>query len=141
MSASLSTIQIGQRADLSKTITEADVVLYAGIVGDFSPLYMNEEYASKTRLGTRTAPSMLACGLVSSVLNNQLPGPEFAFLRQQYEFLAPIFIGDTVTASVEVVSVEPEKRIVRLRTDCHNQLNKQLLTGEAVLIMLEKVSS
>ena len=134
-------LQVGQRAVLSKTITEADVVMYAGIVGDFSPLYVNEEYASQTRLGSRTAPPMLASGLLSSVLSNQLPGPEFTFLRQQFEFLAPIFIGDTVTASVEVVSVESEKRIIRLRTDCHNQTSKQLMTGEAVLIMLEKVSS
>jgi 3-hydroxybutyryl-CoA dehydratase len=141
MVSAMSLIQVGQRAMLSKTITEADVVLYAGIVGDFSPLHVNEEYARQTRLGARTAPSMLTGGLVSSVLSNQLPGPEFVFLRQQFEFLVPIFIGDTVTASVEVVSVEPEKRIVRLRTDCHNQVNKQLLTGEAVLIMLEKVSS
>jgi 3-hydroxybutyryl-CoA dehydratase len=134
-------IQVGQRAVLSKTITEADVVLYSGIVGDFSPLHVNEEYARQTRLGARTAPPMLAGGLVSSVLGNQLPGPEFVFLRQQYEFLSPIFIGDTVTVSVEVVSVELEKRIVRLRTDCHNQDKKQLLTGEAVLILLEKISA
>lgn len=141
MVTSISAIHVGQRATLSKTITEADVVLYAGIVGDFSPLHVNEEYARKTRLGTRTAPSMLAGGLVSSVLSNRLPGPEFVFLRQQFEFLAPVFIGDTVTASVEVISVEPEKRIVSLRTDCYNQVNKQLLTGEAVLMLLEKVSS
>ncbi|MDX9865077.1 MAG: MaoC family dehydratase [Anaerolineaceae bacterium] len=134
-------IQVGQRAKLSKTITEADVVLYAGVVGDFSPLHVNEEYASKTRMGTRTASPMLAGGLVSAVLGNQLPGPAFVFLRQQFEFLAPIFIGDTVTASVEVVSVETEKRIVCLRTDCYNQANKQLLTGEAVLMVLEKISS
>jgi len=134
-------IQAGQRATLSKTIAEADVVLYAGIVGDFSPLYVDEDYASKTRLGARTAPPMLAGGLVSSLLSNQLPGPDFVFLRQQFEFLAPIFIGDTITASVKVLSVEPEKRMVRLRTDCRNQANKQILTGEAVLIVLEKVSS
>ena len=134
-------IQVGQRAMVSKTITEADVVLYAGIVGDFSPLYVNEEYARNTRLGSRIAPPMLAGGLVSSVLSNRLPGPEFVFLRQQFEFLAPVFIGDTITALVEVISVESEKRIVCLRTDCHNQMNKQLLTGEAVLMLLEKVSS
>ncbi len=87
---------------VSKTITEADVVLYAGIVGDFSPIYVNEEYARQTRLGARIAPPMLAGGLVSAVLGNQLPGPEFVFLRQQFEFLAPVFIGDTMTASVEV---------------------------------------
>lgn len=135
------TIQVGQRAESSKTISETDVVLFAGIVGDFNPLYVNEEYARKTRLGSRIAHTMLAGGLVSAVLSNQLPGPDYIFLRQQYEFLAPIFIGDTVTASVEVVSVESEKRIIRLKTDCHNQEGKQLLTGEAVLILLEKVSS
>lgn len=141
MVTSMPAIRVGQRAMLSKTITEADVVLFTGIVGDFSPLYMNEEYARQTRLGTRTVPPMLAGGLVSSVLSNRLPGPDFVFLRQQYEFLAPVFIGDTITASVEVVSVEPEKRIVCLRTDCHNQVNKQLLTGEAILMLLEKISS
>jgi 3-hydroxybutyryl-CoA dehydratase len=141
MVAPMPIIHVGQRAMVSKTITEADVVLYAGIVGDFSPLHINEEYARTTRLGARTVPSMLIGGLVSSVLSNQLPGPEFVFLRQQFEFLAPVFIGDTVTAWVEVVSVEQQKRIVCLRTDCYNQANKQLLTGEAVLMVLEKVSS
>ena len=141
MVAPMPVMQVGQQAAMSKTITEADMVLYSGIFGDFSPLHVNEEYARKTRLGARTASPMLAGGLVSSLLSNTLPGPEFIFLREQFEFLCPIFIGDTVTASVKVVAVEPEKRIVRLRTDCHNQAHKQILTGEAVLILLDKISS
>jgi 3-hydroxybutyryl-CoA dehydratase len=136
MIASQPQFQVGQRASFTKTITETDVVLYAGIVADYHPLCINAEYARKSRLGSRTAHAMLAGGLVCAVLSNQLPGPDYTFLRQQFEFLSPVFIGDTVMASVEVAAIESEKRIIRLRTDCHNQDGKQLLTGEAVLILL-----
>jgi 3-hydroxybutyryl-CoA dehydratase len=128
-------LQVGQRASFSKTVTEADVSSFAGLIGDFNPIHVDAEYARKTRFGRRVAQGMLAGGLISAVLGNKLPGPGAVYLSQQIEFLAPIFIGDTITASVEVLAWQPEKRLVTLRTDCHNQDERQVITGQAVLLV------
>lgn len=125
--------QPGERQSFSKTITEADVTTFAGLVGDFNPLHVDAEYARKSRFGRRTAHGMLAGGLISAVLNTRLPGPGWVCLSQQLEFLAPIYIGDTIRATVEVTSWQRQKRLLTLRTDCHNQDEQQVLTGQAVL--------
>jgi 3-hydroxybutyryl-CoA dehydratase len=134
-------IQIGDRDSFSKTITESDVATFAGLVGDFSPEHVDAEYARRSRLGRRTAHGILAGGLIAAVVNNRLPGPGCTWLNQQLEFLAPIFIGDTLTARVEVVGWEPERRLVTLKTDCHNQEDRQVVTGQATLIMSEALDS
>ncbi len=130
-------IRIGDRDSFSKTITESDVATFAGLVGDFSPQHVDAEYARRSRLGRRTAHGILAGGLIAAVVNNRLPGPGCTWLSQQLEFLAPIFIGDTLTARVEVVAWEPERRLVTLKTDCHNQEDRQVVAGLVTLIMLE----
>jgi 3-hydroxybutyryl-CoA dehydratase len=130
-------IQIGDRDSFSKTITESDVATFAGLVGDFSPQHVDAEYARRSRLGRRTAHGILAGGLISAVVNNRLPGPGCTWLSQQLEFLAPIFIGDTLTALVEVVSWEPERRLLTLKTDCRNQEDRQVVAGQATLIVAE----
>ena len=78
---------------------------------------------------------MFTAGLISAVLGNKLPGPGSIYLSQQIEFLAPVYIGDTITAAVEVVSWRPEKGIITLKTDCYNQDEKQIVTGKAVLLV------
>jgi 3-hydroxybutyryl-CoA dehydratase len=128
-------LQVGQRASFSKTVTEADVSSFAGLIGDFNPIHVDAEYARKTRFGRRVAQGMLAGGLISAVLGNRLPGPGAVYLSQQIEFLAPIFIGDTITACVEILSWQPEKRLVTLRTECYNQDDRQVITGQAVLLV------
>jgi 3-hydroxybutyryl-CoA dehydratase len=128
-------LQVGQRASFSKTLTEADVSSFAGLIGDFNPIHVDAEYARKTRFGRRVAQGMLAGGLISAVLSNKLPGPGAVYLSQQIEFLAPIFIGDTITACVEVLAWQPEKRLVTLRTECYNQDERQVITGQAVLLV------
>ena len=127
--------QVGERASFSKTISDDDVRTMAEVTGDFNPLHMDEEYASKTRFGRRIVHGVFSAGLISAVLGNQLPGPGSIYLSQQVEFLAPVFIGDTVTATVEVVSWRPDKKIITLKTDCHNQNNKQVVAGQAVLMV------
>jgi len=82
---------------------------------------------------------MLAGGLISAALGNSLPGPGAIYLSQQLEFLAPVYIGDTITAVVEVIAWRSDKRIITLKTDCHNQHDKQVVTGKAVL-MVERPS-
>jgi len=125
----------GQKASFTKTISEADVILFAGISGDFNPLHINEEYARQSRFGRRIAHGLLSAGLISHVLGMQLPGPGAIYLKQDLKFLAPVFIGDTITATVEVLSYREDKHIVTLQTDCVNQNGEKVLTGEAVLMM------
>jgi 3-hydroxybutyryl-CoA dehydratase len=126
---------IGERASFTKTITEADVTSFAGLIGDFNPLHVDAEYARRSRFGQRVAHGMFAGGLISAVLGNKLPGPGAIYLSQQIEFLAPVFIGDTITATAEVSSWRPDKRIITLKTDCFNQAEKQVVTGKAVLLV------
>jgi 3-hydroxybutyryl-CoA dehydratase len=126
---------VGQRDSFTKTVTEADVTTFAGLVGDFNPIHIDAEYARKSRFGQRVAHDILTTGLISAVLGNKLPGPGAIYLSQQIEFLAPVFIGDTITATVEVSAWRPEKRIITLKTDAYNQAGKQVVTGKAVLLV------
>jgi 3-hydroxybutyryl-CoA dehydratase len=127
--------QVGEQASFTKTVTEADVTTFAGLIGDFNPLHVDAEYARKSRFGRRIAHGMLAGGLISAVLGNRLPGPGSIYLSQQIEFLAPVFIGDTITATAEVTDWRPDKRIITLKTDCLNQEQVQVVTGKAVLMV------
>lgn len=130
-------IEIGGREQFSKTITESDVATFAGLVGDFSPQHVDAEYARRSRLGQRSAHGILAGGLIGAVINSRLPGPGCTGLSQQPEYLLPIFIGDTITAEVEVIAWEPERRLVTLKTDCRNQDDRQVVAGRATLIVPE----
>jgi len=125
----------GEQASFAKTVTEGDVTGFAGIIGDFNPIHVDAEYARKSRFGRRVAHGMLTGGLISAVLGNRLPGPGAIYLSQQLEFLAPVYIGDTITAVVEVVEWRPEKRIITLKTDAYNQDERQVATGKAVLLV------
>ena len=125
----------GEQASLTKTVTESDVTTFAGLIGDHNPIHTDEEYARKSRFGKRVAHGVFTGGLISAVLGNKLPGPGSIYLSQQLEFLAPVFIGDTITAVVEVISWRPEKRIITFKTDVYNQEEKQVVTGQSVLLV------
>jgi 3-hydroxybutyryl-CoA dehydratase len=127
--------QIGEKASFTKTVTESDVTTFAGLIGDFNPLHVDAEYARKSRFGQRIAHGIFTGGLISAVLGNKLPGPGGIYLSQQLEFLAPVFIGDTITATVEVTAWRSAKRILTLKTDAHNQKGTQVVTGKAVLLV------
>ena len=126
-------LNVGDIAEFGKTISEADIYLYAGITGDFNPAHLNESYAEGTYFKTRIAHGMLSAGLISAVLANHLPGPGTIYLKQDLKFLAPVHIGDTITARVEILELIPEKNRVRLKTVCLNQKGVQVLEGEAVV--------
>jgi 3-hydroxybutyryl-CoA dehydratase len=130
-----SSFQIGERASFTKTVTEADVTTFAGLIGDFNPIHVDAEYARKSRFGDRVAHGMFTAGLISAVLGSKLPGPGSVYLSQQIEFLAPVYIGDTITAAVEVTAWRADKRIITLKTDCSNQAEVQVVTGQAVLLV------
>ena len=127
--------EIGEQAGLTKTITEADVMAFAGLVGDTNPLHLDDAYARQTRFGRRIAHGMLTAGLISAVLGTQLPGLGAIYLSQTLKFLAPVYLGDIITATVQVIAWRPDKRIVTLKTRCSNQEGQEVLIGEAVLMM------
>jgi 3-hydroxybutyryl-CoA dehydratase len=126
---------VGEQASLTKTVTDADVTTFANLVGDHNPIHTDDEYARKSRFGKRLAHGVFTGGLISAVLGNHLPGPGCIYLSQQLEFLAPVFIGDTITAVVEVTSWRPEKRIITFKTDAYNQEERQVVTGKSVLLV------
>ena len=126
-------LSIGQSARFSKTITEADVYLYAGISGDFNPAHVDEEFAKKTFFKTRIAHGMLTASFISTIIGTMLPGPGSIYMQQQVRFLVPVKIGDTVTAIAEVVEILQEKKRVRLKTTCVNQEGTTVVDGEALV--------
>ena len=127
--------EIGQQASLSKTVTAADVDTFAQLIGDFNPIHVDEETARRSRFGGRIAHGMFIGGLISAVLGNELPGPGAIYLSQQLQFMAPVYVDDTITAVVEVTAWRPEKCIITLQTDCYKQDETQVATGEAILLV------
>lgn len=125
---------VGQCAEFTKTITETDVVLYAGITGDMNPAHIDQGYAERSRFGGRIAHGMLTAGFVSTVLGMKLPGPGAIYMAQTLRFTSPVRIGDTVTARAEVLELVREKRRVRLGTTVVNQRAELVLEGEATVL-------
>ena len=128
-------LQVGQSAEWAKTLTEADVVLYAGITGDFNPVHVNAVEAERSRFGGRIAHGMLSAGFVSAAIAMRLPGPGAIYLGQTLRFTAPVRVGDTVTARVEVAELFPGRRRVRLATVCRNQRGEVVIDGEATVLV------
>lgn len=126
-------LRVGETAEYSKTVSESDVYLYAGITGDANPAHLNEEYAKKTFFKTRVAHGMLSAGFISTVLGNQLPGAGTIYIKQEVSFMAPVRLGDTITARAEVLEINKEGNRVRLRTSCVNQDGTTVINGEAVV--------
>jgi len=124
-------IKIGDSAQISKTITEADIELFARATGDFNPVHLDQAYAEKTMFKGRIAHGLLSVGLLSSILGNILPGNGTIYLSQEVKFLAPVRIGDTITARVEVIELAPEKNRAKFRTTCINQEGKEIVDGIA----------
>lgn len=127
-------LNLGDKAYFQKTITETDVYMYAGITGDLNPAHINEEYAKDTMFKGRIAHGMLTAGLISAVLGMQLPGPGTIYLKQDLKFTAPVRIGDTIKAEVEVSEMIVEKNRIKLRTTCTNQNGDVVLDGEATVM-------
>lgn len=127
-------LTIGQKASFSKTITETDVYLFAGISGDTNPAHINEEYAKGTYFKGRIAHGMLSSSLISAVIGMQLPGPGTIYVSQSVKFLAPVRFGDTITATVEVADILTEKNKATLKTYCTNQDGVVVISGEAIVL-------
>lgn len=131
----LETLEVGAASEWRKTVTETDIVLYAGITGDFNPAHMDAEAAAAGPFGGRIAHGMLTAGFISAAMAHGVPGPGSVYLSQSLRFLHPVRAGDTITARVEVLELKPRTRRVRLRTQCTNQSGTVVLDGEAMVLV------
>ncbi len=125
---------IGEKAKVSKTISETDIYLFAGVSGDFNPAHVNTVEAEQSIFGKRIAHGILVGSLISNVIGMKLPGPGTIYMEQDMKFLKPVYIGDTVTAEVEVAEViNVSKHIIKLKTTVVNQNGDQVIDGFAVV--------
>jgi len=125
----------GDKASRTQTVSDEMVRAFAALTGDANPVHLDDAYAAGTRFGRRIAHGMIAAGLISATLANDLPGPGTVYLNQTLQFKAPVYPGETITATVAVKSVRPDKPIVTLSTVCTNQDDKVVLEGEAVVLV------
>jgi 3-hydroxybutyryl-CoA dehydratase len=123
-------LQVGQTASLGKTISEADILMYAAVSTDTNPIHLDAEAAKASIFGERIAHGMLSAGLISAVLGTRLPGPGSLYMRQSLRFAAPVKIGDTVTATVTVTALNAEKKRATLSTVCTVR-GEVVIDGEA----------
>jgi 3-hydroxybutyryl-CoA dehydratase len=129
--------QVGDSASYTQTISEAHVALFIGAVGDTNPLHVDSEYAQKSRFGARIAQGILVAGLISTAIGTRLPGPGAIYLGQSLRFLKPTYLGDTITATVTVRAIRPDKPILSLETACTNQKGERVIEGEATVLYEE----
>ena len=125
-------LQPGMSASVAKTVTEADIVMFAGVSTDVNPAHLDEEYAKGTQFGGRIAHGMLSASFISAVLANKLPGAGTIYMAQTLKFKAPVRIGDTVTATVTVREVVVEKRRCVLDAVCTVN-GKPVIEGESTM--------
>ncbi len=121
-------------AVMARTVTDADIVLFAGVSGDTNPIHLNQEYAATTMFKTRIAHGMLSAAFISAVLGTKLPGPGAVYVSQTLRFKAPVRVGDTVTARVEVTEVAIERKRASFKTECLVG-GKVVIEGEATLMV------
>ena len=128
-------MKVGDSASLTKSFSDADVRSFAEISGDKNPLHLDDDYAAQTQFERRLVHGMLTAGLISAILGTKLPGEGSIYLSQSFNFRAPVFIGDTITARVTITKIREDKPIVTAETICENQDGAVVLEGEAVLFV------
>jgi 3-hydroxybutyryl-CoA dehydratase len=130
-------LKIGVTASRTTTITDAMIRQFAEVSGDTNSVHLDEEAAAQSRFGKRIAHGMLTASFASAILGNDLPGPGTIYMSQSISFKAPVFIGDEITATVELVKYWEDRRIATFRTTCTNQEGKLVMDGEAVVLAPE----
>jgi len=125
---------VGDSAEITKTIEQADIHAFADVTGDHNPVHVDEAFAQTTRFGRTIAHGMLSASLISAVLANKLPGAGSVYLGQTLQFVAPVFPGDEITARVTVKEIREDKPIVKLETICINQRDEVVIRGEATVL-------
>jgi 3-hydroxybutyryl-CoA dehydratase len=137
MSFDIDQIEVGMSESYSQTITDADIKSFAGISGDNNPVHMSDEYAEKTRFKKRIAHGFLSSSFFSALFGTKLPGEGCVYVAQNLIFKKPVYIGDTVTASIEVIDVDIKKRRVFFKTICKVK-NKIVIDGSSEMYIPKK---
>jgi len=125
------TLVVGQKATRSLTLTAEHVKQYAEITGDYNPLHFDETFTARTKFKHLVVQGGLTTGLLHALVAMDMPGPGTVFLSQNWKFIAPVFIGDTITAEAEVASVHPTKPVTQLKIGITRQTGEIVLEGEA----------
>jgi acyl dehydratase len=123
-------LRVGQRARRTQTITATEVELYAQITGDRNPLHFDADFAARTRFGGLVAQGGITAGMLNALVAMDLPGAGTVFMSQSLKYLAPAYLGDTLTAEVEVLSLKPDKPVCQLHATITNQDGIRVLEGE-----------
>ncbi|MBO8142141.1 MAG: MaoC family dehydratase [Firmicutes bacterium] len=130
----LQELAVGQRASLTRRVTEREVLLYMGTTGDLNPIYLDRNYAARTPFGRPVVPAVLLAGYVFASITERLPGPGTISLSQSLHFLHPVRCGDTVTIDVEVVGIDRSRGRARLKIVGRNQHGQEILSGDAEVL-------
>jgi 3-hydroxybutyryl-CoA dehydratase len=134
----LEDLKVGQSAVFGKTVTEADIMAFAGVSGDTNPIHLHDGFARNTRFEKRIAHGMLSASFISAVIGTRLPGPGSIYVSQTLAFQAPVSIGDTVTAVVIVADINDERRRVTLKTQCLKG-DEIVIDGEAIVSVPRRI--
>jgi len=127
-------LKVGQTASTARTVSEADILAFAGVSGDSNPVHVDQEFAASTPFKGRIAHGILSAAYISTVIGTKLPGPGTIYLSQNLKFKAPVRVGDTVLARVTVSALEPEKRRATLTTVC-TVGDTDVTVGEATVLL------
>lgn len=127
-------IKVGDTAFFAKTISESDILQYAGITGDVNPIIVDEEFAKKTPYKKRVVHGMLIASFFSNIVGTKLPGPGSGHINYKVKFIKPAFIGDTIQTKVEVLEINIEKNTVLLDVECINQEGNIIMKGTGVVL-------
>ncbi len=130
----LEDLQVGQSAMFGRTVTDADILAFAGVSGDTNPIHLHDGFARSTRFGQRIAHGMLSGSYISTVIGTRLPGPGAVYVSQTLNFMAPVLVGDTITAVCTISAIDEKRRRVTLKTQCLNG-EKVVIDGEAIVLV------
>jgi 3-hydroxybutyryl-CoA dehydratase len=128
-------IKVGDQASITKTFTDEDVRTFAQISGDKNPIHLDDDHARNTQFGQRLVHGILTTGLISAILGMKIPGPGSVYLSQTLNFRAPVYIGDTITATATVSNIRQDKPIATLDTICQKQDGTIVIDGQAVILL------
>lgn len=129
-------LKMGDSFSTSREVTDELIRKFAEVSGDYNPIHLDEEFAKTTRFGRRIAHGMLSGAFISAVLGFEFKERKIVYLSQTMKFTAPVFLGDTVTATAAITNIREDKGIVTLETICTNQTGDVLVKGEAVVMLL-----
>ena len=136
----LEDLKVGMSAMFGKTVTEADIAAFAGVSGDTNPIHLHGGFAGTTLFGQRIAHGMLSGSFISTVIGTKLPGPGAVYISQTMNFMAPVLVGETITAVATITAIDEKRRRVTLKTQCLNG-DKVVIDGEAQILVPRRDSA